>query len=388
MTIPGAIILGCEYQALGLLRQLSNRGIDCILIDQDRFGPALFSRYKRAYLQSPPYSNDEFWPWLKNQALTNGAKEWVLYTTDDEQVKQLAENLDEVSELFRYAGLRWESYKYLYDKRRSYEWTLGLGIENPRSFIPTTRSKASECELTYPFIIKPSVKTEFKKYSNKKAIKVRNKNELNEILNCKLKSVPVEEMIFQEIIPGGGNFQWSYAGFFVNGEPIAAFTANRVRQHPPDFGRASTYVEAIYDREVEASSLKILRKLKYTGLAEVEWKRDPRDNRLKFLEVNARTWGWHSIASRVVGNLPLYYYNYLLDGTHIHVEPQYGHRWVKWVTDIPVSIDLIINRNLSLKDWYRSVKNNVVSCDWDTNDKMPFFLQFLLLPYLISKRGY
>jgi predicted ATP-grasp superfamily ATP-dependent carboligase len=388
MKTPGVIILGCEYQALGLLRQLKSKGVDCVLIDQDKYGPALFSRYKNRFFNSPSYTSSEFWPWLKETAFKNGLEGWVVITTDDEQVRQLAENYEEAVSLFKYAGLPWERYRKIYDKRTCYEWTQSIGLRSPLSYIPFSREDSLNCCLDYPFIVKPAIKREFKKYSNKKAIVVNNREELHDVLFERLRNVPLEELIFQEIIPGDGNYQWSYAGFFVNGEPLAAFTAKRKRQHPPDYGRSSTYVEAIYDPEVEEESLKILSKLKYSGFAEVEWKRDSRDKKLKFLEVNARSWGWHSIAARVVGNLPLLYYNYLTHGECSIKKPEYGVRWVKFVTDIPVVIHLMLQRKLTFRDWYKSIKGNIVSCDWDLTDPAPFFFQFLLIPYLICKRGY
>ena len=221
-----------------------------------------------------------------------------------------------------------------------------------------------------------------------KALLARSPEQIQQILNGLLKEVPVDQLIYQEPIPGGGGTQWSYSGFFVEGEPVAAFTACRRRQKPPDFGRASTYVLALYDKEVEQQSRKVLSALKYTGLAEVEWKRDPRDGRLKFLEVNLRCWGWHTLASRVVGNLPAMLYDYLVHGTARKVTPCYGFKWVKWITDIPVSVHLFARRELGVREYLNGLRGELISCDWDRSDPLPFFLQFMLVPYLILKRGY
>jgi predicted ATP-grasp superfamily ATP-dependent carboligase len=208
------------------------------------------------------------------------------------------------------------------------------------------------------------------------------------LLDADLAEVPIEHLIYQELIPGGGENQWSYAGFFVDGDPVAAFTACRLRQHPPDFGRASTCVLARHDEEVEQLSRKALKALKYTGLAEVEWKRDARDGGLRFLEINARSWGWHSLSARVVGNLPLMLYNYLVEGRAAPVGPVYGASWTKWITDLPVVAHLMATGRLSPAAYARSLRGGLVSCDWDAGDPMPFILQFTLLPYLVWKRGY
>ena len=38
-----------------------------------------------------------------------------------------------------------------------------------------------------------------------------------------------------------------------------------------------------------------LRELGFHGIAQVEWKRDPRDGRQKLIEVNPRLWQWHGL---------------------------------------------------------------------------------------------
>ena len=49
----------------------------------------------------------------------------------------------------------------------------------------------------------------------------------------------------QEIIPGDGKEQYSVAAYCKDGTMLASMTARRTRQYPIDFGRGSTFVEAI-----------------------------------------------------------------------------------------------------------------------------------------------
>ncbi len=387
-ALPGVVILGSEYQALGLLRQLSQSGIGCALVDQDARGVALFSRHRCQFHHAPAYESDSFWPWLVQLAKDNGYVGWVTIATDDEQVRQLAMHHDEARSLFRYAGLPWSAYRMIYDKRLAYPWADRLGARVPRTYLPASRSDLPGPEWHYPSIVKPAVKRAYSHHTKKKAIRVENRGELERVLGDTLAGVPIEDLVFQEIIPGDGTNQWSYAGFFVEGRPVAAYTACRRRQHPPDFGRASTYVVAAPDREVELQSRGLLAALGYTGLAEVEWKRDPRDGQLRFLEINARCWGWHSLSCRVVGNLPKMLYEYLVHGTMAPVEPRYGGRWVKWITDVPVALSLMRRGELGLGEYLSDVRGDVVHCDWDRADPLPFLLQFALVPYLLRKRGY
>jgi predicted ATP-grasp superfamily ATP-dependent carboligase len=373
---------------LGLLRQLRSAGVPTVLVDEDAWGPARFSRWRSPFFQSPPYTTEAFWPWLVRLQQERKLEGWVLIPTHDEQVFQIASHYEEAQQRFRYAGPPWEVYRLLYDKRASYEWCERHGIPSPRSYLPGGPEDLPNGKLDYPFIVKPSIKRNFKRCSNAKAIPVDSPQALRDLLRGRLAQVSTDELLYQEIIPGGGRQQWSYAGLFVNGEPVAAFTACRQRQHPPDFGRASTYVVAEHDPEVEKESRNVLRALHYTGLAEVEWKRDPRNGQLKFLEVNARCWGWHSLAGSVVGDLGPMLYRFLVNGQVQAATAQYGVRWIKHITDVPVVADLWRRDELSLGDYLQTLRGKVIGCEWHRRDPIPFFLQFLLLPYLLKRRGY
>jgi D-aspartate ligase len=388
MAPVGVIILGVEYQALGWLRQLRSLGISCVLVDEDEWGLARFSRWRSPFFRSPAYESDQFWPWLVRLQQEHGLHGWVLIPTHDEQVRQIALHYEDASRRFRFVGPRWDTYQTLYNKRLSYEWCLRNGIKTPRTYLPVRRSDFPTDVLDYPLIVKPAVKSTFKRYSNAKAIRVDSASDLHSLLERRLTQVPIEELLYQQIIPGDGRQQFSYAGLFVDGEPIAAFTACRLRQHPPDFGRASTYVAALHEPEVERQSRRVLSILRYTGLAEVEWKRDPRDGELKFLEINARSWGWHSLASQVVADLAPMLYDHLVAGNVTPVAPRYGASWVKHITDIPVVFEMIRRGDLSLAAYLNTLRGNVMGCEWHRRDPIPFLAQFLLVPYLVKRRGY
>jgi len=103
------------------------------------------------------------------------------------------------------------------------------------------------------------------------------------------------EVLIQDMIPGDGRQQFSYCAFFKDAKAIGSMVTRRRRQHPHDFGRASTFVETIDLPALEALSGRFLRSINYYGLVEVEFKLDPRDGQFKLLDINARTWGYHAL---------------------------------------------------------------------------------------------
>src|SRR5439155_22948408 len=105
-------------------------------------------------------------------------------------------------------------------------------------------------------------------------------------------------ILTQNLIPWSDEQQFSYAALYLNGRPLRVFAARPTRHFPADFGRSSTFVETIDDKEIEQAGRRLVSAIGFTGLVEVEFKRDPRDGLHKLLDINPRIWGWHTLGRR------------------------------------------------------------------------------------------
>jgi len=139
-------------------------------------------------------------------------------------------------------------------------------------------------------------------------------------------------VMVQELIPGGGETQFSYAGLLLDGHPLASVVARRARQYPMDFGRFSTFVELVDEPGVESTARRLLTAIRYTGLIEVEFKRDPRDGCYKLLDMNPRVWGWHTLGQRVGVDFPYLLWRLIQEQP---VPETRGHRPARWVWLLP-----------------------------------------------------
>jgi len=119
---------------------------------------------------------------------------------------------------------------------------------------------------------------------------------------CKL--VAPEMLMVQEVLPGWGESQFSYAALCRDGCPLASIVARRTRQFPMDFGRFSTYVETVEEPQVVELGVRFLAAMRFTGLVEIEFKRDSRDGKFKVLDMNPRVWGWHTLCGRAGVDFP------------------------------------------------------------------------------------
>jgi D-aspartate ligase len=193
--------------------------------------------------------------------------------------------------------------------------------------------------------------------------------------------IPADEIIVQEIIPGGSHEQYSVGCLFNRTEPLASLVARRLRQNPVDFGNATTYAETVDNPELAEAAHILLKKIHYKGICEVEFKRDPRDNRFKLLEVNPRTWKWHTISE--AANVPfIESYTNLLQGKEARRHHFWEHvSWSHYVTDIPVIIKMIV------RSMYKKPnKKNHVRAVLQADDLMPALFELIYIPYLIKTR--
>jgi len=133
----------------------------------------------------------------------------------------------------------------------------------------------------------------FKRRYRRQAFVCRNAGELARAYE---QATAYEPMV-QEFVPGGADRLWTL-GTYVgsDGEVLATFSGRKLRQTGDNVGTARIG-EAVWDEEVVASGLALLRELGFHGIAQVEWKRDPRDGSLKLMEVNPRLWQWHALSA-------------------------------------------------------------------------------------------
>ncbi|MGI0084073.1 MAG: ATP-grasp domain-containing protein, partial [Nitrososphaerales archaeon] len=162
----------------------------------------------------------------------------------------------------------------------------------------------------------------------------------------------------------------------------------RRRQHPLEFGRSSTYVETIEMPLLREYSERFLRAIDFYGLIELEYKLDSRDGQLRLLDVNGRTWGYHTIGQRAGVDFP-----YLLfeDQMNRTVEPSTGKagvHWIRLLTDLPTGLVGILKGKLDWRAYFRSLRKCEEDAVFSLEDPLPGLAELALIPYLSIKRGF
>jgi D-aspartate ligase len=388
-TNPGAVVIGGDYQGLGIVRSLGRRGIPVCVVDNEQ-SLSRFSKYTTRFIHVNELRDErKTADTLLELGERFGWQGWVLYPTRDETVAALSRYRSELTRIFRVPTPDWNSVQWAWDKRNSYRLAQDLGIPTPRTYYLEHIDQLSQLDhLTPPFAIKPAIKEHFIYATKAKAWCANSHFELRTLFQKASELVPRGEVMVQELIPGGGSQQFSYCAFFRDGRPVGKMVARRRRQHPLQFGRASTYVETVDAPEIEELSERFLQAIDYYGLVEVEYKLDPRDGQYKLLDVNARTWGYHSLGAQAGLD-----FSYMLfaDQVGLPVLPgraRPGVAWMRLTTDLPAACMAMLAKEVDLRGYLRSLKACRAEAVFSSEDPLPGFAEILLLPYLAVKRGF
>jgi len=384
----GGLVLGGDYQGLGIARSLGRRGVPVCVID-DEYSIARYSRYVTRSFRVPDLHDEQKTiDVILEFGRRLGLKGWVLYPTRDETVAAISRYRDILSEFFRVPTPAWNTVRMLWDKRNTYNLASELDIPAPRTTVFQKSHDLHLANCSFPVALKPAIKEHFFYATKAKAWRADDREELVDRFQQASDVLPSDEIMIQDVVPGDGSHQFAYCAFWKEGKPVASMVVQRSRQHPPEFGRASTFVQSVEIPEVELLAERFLRAINYYGLVEVEFKLDPRDNEYKLLDVNARTWGYHTLGAAAGVD-----FSYLLyaDQLGVRAEPSRarpGVTWVRLLTDLPGGIMQIARGELGFATYLKSIFSSHAEAVFCLDDPLPSVAEIVLFPYLIYKRGF
>jgi len=195
-----------------------------------------------------------------------------------------------------------------------------LGVDIPKSVTISSSKELKNLTLDFPFpvVIKPGrsrVLTE----NGYLYTSVSYAEDLHSLTSQLQQIDPLAfPVLIQERINGPG------VGIFMcyqNGNPIAAFSHQRLREKPPS-GGVSVLRESIpLDPIALSSAEKLLCALHWNGVAMVEFKRDERDGKPKLMEINGRFWGSLQLAIDAGVDFP----NLLVESTQQQLKTNYDY---------------------------------------------------------------
>jgi predicted ATP-grasp superfamily ATP-dependent carboligase len=310
-----------ERTALAVIRSLGKRGIKVLAADTTRFNAGFLSKYctQKVIYPSPIEDKEKFVRSLL-RLVKNIRLDLMIPITDFTMIPIL-ERKEEFEQYVKVAAPPYEVAMKAYDKFQTISIAEKCGVPHPKTFliddVKTLREVASE--LNYPVVIKPRMKVF---WNNRKAVMIKvtpinyayNKEDLlfkYKSLMGKLKGkVPSDFFLLQEYAKGIG------VGVEVlmddSSDLIALFMHKRLREYPVT-GGASTLRVSIWNRRLMEYSIKLLKEMRWQGVAMVEFKLNEENGDANLMEVNGRFWGSLPLAINAGVDFPYLLYKMIVE---------------------------------------------------------------------------
>lgn len=379
---PGVVVIEGHVQGLANTRLLGQSGIPVIVIDKDDC-VAKYSKYCKAFYKCPDYLSEDFIDFLIRLDKAFNLTNWLLLPSNDHAVYNLSLHKDTLSQYYKIITEDIEIIENIYNKRKLLQIADKVGIPIPATIMPEFENPRI-VELRYPILIKGNQGLNFYKRFKHKAFIITTPEKLINIWGKELKEAKPEEYIIQEIIPNVHKTV-SVTVFAEKGTVYTYWMGVKLREHPVTFGTA-TCAKSIYDEEMLKLSKQLIKELNYSGVCEIEWLRDSRDNIPKLIEINARTWLWVGLAAKCGVNYPKIIYEYMYDRKIPKVTDYLKDKiWLNIYTDFVYSM-LNIFKKLESPGYILKTYSNFQEACWDIKDPIPFIKYGLSIFYFLENR--
>ena len=316
----------------------------------------------------------------------SGLTNWALYPGGDTETALIAQHHAELSGLYVLTTPPWIALRSAHDKRLTYRLAAELGIDFPWTHQPRDRADLERLECAFPVILKPAMKEDVNALTAAKAWRVNDRAALLDRYDVACTLVDPALLMVQELVKGGGDTQFSYAALADRGRPVASIVARRTRQWPVDFGRSSTFVETVLNPAVTELGERVIGALNFTGLIEVEFKRDPGSGRYKLLDINPRVWGWHTVGRAAGVDFPVLMWEMLSGRSVGPLVGRPGVRWVHAVPDLAMAVKEIARGRLSPLRYLRSLRPPIEPAVFALDDPLPALIELPMVLYLLWNR--
>ena len=330
--------VACVMGDMDLLRPLVLAGIPCAVVTRTGV-PSLYSRYTQSRLIWDDCLNNS--KDLVDALVKFGtaqSERAVLFYEEDAQVLLVSRQRERLSRAFHFVVADAPLVEDLLDKGRFQLLAERNNFPVPaaRCFNPTTTEPA-DLGLAFPLIIKPLTRLEAwnTAFGLRKAIHVENAEALRSLWP-QLRSVEIE-LLAQEFIPGTEDRVESYHCYVDQcGEIAGEFTGRKIRTYPSCYGH-TTALEITDADDVRRNGRAIVERLALSGVAKLDFKRDPRGN-LRLLEINPRFNLWHHAGAVAGVNIPALVYADLVGMPRpLVTHAKAGVRWCRMWKDFPAA---------------------------------------------------
>jgi D-aspartate ligase len=306
---PSAIVLGGGANALSVARNLGRIGVAVYILNE----PDAFVRHSRfcRWLNAPPTGREDrpaAWKRFLLGPESDFLRGAVILTCSDEGIEMIAAHRAQLAEKFLLDDSNPAAQLQMLNKLSTYQAAVEAGVPTPKFWIVDSPDQL-QCirdELVYPLVVKPRLSHVYEGACGKKLIVAKDYSGAV-AATAQMLSMGAE-CLLMEMIPGPDDRLCSYYTYLdEQSRPLFHFTKRIIRRYPVLRGTACYHVTDWIPQAMELGN-RLFHHVGLRGLANVEFKQDPRDGQLKLIECNARFTASDCLVARSGFNLAAFVY--------------------------------------------------------------------------------
>ena len=275
-----------HHGALAVARTLGRAGLPVYAVVDDAFTPLAMTRYlKKAFVWDSYPDDPESFVKAMSEIGKFIARPTIVIPMDDLSAVFVAENAASLAPWFIVPRVPPDLPHRLANKACLHALCAEIGIPSARTIFPHALEdvRAFAAETKFPVLVKGAEQwVPLKDMSSARLIQTPEQL-FTFCENCNYEAS--RPLIVQEYIPGD---DWISHGYYNSPKNISVtFTGRKLRSYPSDAGSTALGL-SIANEELRLVSEKLLHAVGYSGIIDMDWRKDERDGQYKLLDCNPR----------------------------------------------------------------------------------------------------
>jgi len=351
------LLLGGSENALAVARNLGKKGVE-IKIGGEESHIAMKSRYcNKKFIRPDTISSYEFWKNLLLVQTEFDLSGHILFACDDGAIEFLVEHRTDLENKYIIDDYLPDLHRSMLDKKSTLEIARSVNVATPNFWEINSLADVDKIrsDIVFPVMVKPIHSHKFQIVFDMKLFII--KADFDELLEkAKLALDNNLEIMIVEMIPGPDSLLCSYFTYIDKDDNhLYEHTKRTPRRFPVNRGGGSYHITEWIEETAELGR-KFFTSIHYRGMANIEFKRDTRDGKLKVIEVNSRFTATEElfVKCKMPINFVLYCY---LTNQPFDVIKTYEQNRRMWypIRDYFSFREQYRNGDLTFMDWMRSI---------------------------------
>jgi predicted ATP-grasp superfamily ATP-dependent carboligase len=371
-----------HHGSVAIARRLGRLGVPVHALVEDRYTPLAICRYLTAAYVNTTADHAGLLTLVQTIGDEIGAA--LLLPTDDRSSVFIAEHAQVLGCRYIFPKLPPELPRLLADKASLYALCNRIGVPCPAYAVPTSMDEVDEfvTQAKFPVVLKAAEHSQRLRNGYSGCV-VETREELLALIGFE---TPFRhKVLLQEYIPGE---DWIFHGYCnPQTDCFVGFTGRKLRSYPPLAGPTTLGVSMLND-QLSAQVETMLKTIGYSGISDLDYRRDERDGHYKLVDFNPRVGANFRMFEDSAGMDVVLALHLDLTGRAVERARMIeGRTFLVELHDIRAAVSHLRRREMTIGSWIRSLAGKRELAWWSWSDPLPFLAMVARLLVRTGGRG-